>query len=161
MHDRKIGGLLAPENPVGKDSTLPVRPQSWAHSSSSRRLRHIREMEHRGNRIASRQRSDLITVVGKQTIGGDHERAGPQLDQRHEAASRSLPLPAFKMCRGSPSTRAACCVCANCASTPGRVGFTSMAIDVADGTSSCSSPSRFASSSALTVVTPLRFPRAG
>jgi hypothetical protein len=36
--------------------------------------------------------------------------------------------------------------------------FTRTEIDVADGTNSRSSPSRFASSSELTVVTPVRFP---
>jgi hypothetical protein len=39
-----------------------------------------------------------------------------------------------------------------------RIGFTSTAIDVADGTSSRSNPSRFASSSPLTVATPVVFP---
>ena len=50
------------------------------------------------------------------------------------------------------------CTCTFCVSTPGRVGFTSIAIFLTEGSKSRRIPSRFATSSALSKVAPVMFP---
>jgi hypothetical protein len=65
-HDRKIGRLFSPENPTDNDGSLVVRFPNLgpiAHQAAGGGEFPI--LEHRGNRIASRQLSNLIKAVGK------------------------------------------------------------------------------------------------
>jgi hypothetical protein len=61
LHDRKISGFLTPENPSGKESSLVVPVLNLGpigHQTAS--SGEFPKLERRGNRIAFRERSDLI-----------------------------------------------------------------------------------------------------
>src|SRR5262249_12030399 len=85
LHDRKISGLLALEYPAGKDSGFAVCiPESGSIAHQAAGGGKFAKLVHRGNRMTSRQRNDLIKAVGKQTIGSDYQRVRPQLRQSLE-----------------------------------------------------------------------------
>src|SRR5262249_5724583 len=97
-------------------------------------------------------------MIVKQSVGGDHECAGAQFHQDQEGRIEVALAANLQDVECSPSARAASCAWADCAATPGRVGLTRTATDVAEGTSSCSRPSRFAPRSAPSSVKPVMFP---
>jgi hypothetical protein len=62
----RISGLLAFQNPTGKDSSLTIRcSERWPIAHQTTGSGEFSKLERRGNRITSREGSDLINVVGK------------------------------------------------------------------------------------------------
>ena len=82
LHDRKVGGFLAPENAtgvgadlaVGLGKTIPVAHQAAFGGE-------LPPLVDRRNRMARRQCYQLVAVAVEERIGRDDERANPLLDE--------------------------------------------------------------------------------
>src|SRR5258708_9353940 len=88
---RQIGRLLTLENPAGEDAYLAVRIRpSGAIANQTASRDGLAPFVDRRNRIVFCQGDDFITSVAKQSVGGDHEPAGLQLDQFQESRAEGV-----------------------------------------------------------------------
>jgi hypothetical protein len=82
---REIGGLLALEDTAGVDADLAKQLRnirSVAYQTAGRGELAIRT--DRRNGVAKCQRAELLAARNKVWVGADHQRTGPQLNQRRK-----------------------------------------------------------------------------
>src|SRR5262245_59806244 len=112
----------------------------------------------RRQRVAVCERGELIAPSGHEWIGDDDKCVGPPLGEGGEGRGDFGCGTGIDNVQLLPDVRAASSSSRNRSATSGNLVFTSAATVIAWGTSSCSNPSRFASSSLTKKKTPVTLP---
>ena len=109
--DRQVGGLLPVENAPGIYANKVLtfgKARTVGDKTAGQRLFDVRV--HCRDRMASRQRDELIRPTYKENIAANQERASMPLDQGQEGSLDLALLLAFSTTRSTPRTFAANCI---------------------------------------------------
>src|SRR5262249_41656961 len=151
--------LLAVENSAGimSNRTKCLRnARPVAHQATASRK--LPQPVHRRQRMARRQRNELIAPTHEERIGGNDQRLEAMLAKARDAASIACSVLAFTIRSCKPRDCAAACMSFVSSAAFGLVGLTRSPTALMPGTSSRNKPSRFAASTLLRKVTPVTLP---
>ena len=147
-----VARLLATEYPAGINANKTIsisKIGSITHQAAGHD--EVTQGVNSGNRMAHRQRDELVASADAEGIGTDDETAPARSWTKVlKAASICPSLLAFRIWISCPRARAAACTSlVTCAVIFGSVGFTSTPNTLELGTSSCNNSNCFATNTAM------------